>query len=375
MRVLMPFWRLENFDRYVPQMTAIANLVDEFHIEFTTGTPNEEWRGTFDFHKLNIGYPWLNKIMMRWFLAKKEVLKEVGQIEVDLYYALSDWWSQQFCYDCSYSFKKPYAVRLRGDYIKDMDAKNRNAIIQWVSKRSKLKSFRNADLMMPVSKNVRDSAMEWIGNPTKLSLVVPSGVDTKKFRPEPAEKLDFTVACVGRISPEKGIETLVETMHLASDTRFIVAGEKQMEVEFPENCEYLGRIPYEQMPDIYNQADLVILTSETEGMPLVILEAYACDVPVLTHKDVFPSELPIYGIVQQRNDPKEYVESIHRIKEGDYNMINARSYVDRYFSWKNFGEKMYEQFEIICGNKTYTENYGEKIDFKMMNNFTAHETY
>ena len=371
----MPFWRLENFDRYVPQMTAIANLVDEFHIAFTTGTPNEEWRGTFDFHKLNIGYPWLNKIMMRWFLAKKEVLKEVGQIEVDLYYALSDWWSQQFCYDCSHSFKKPYAVRLRGDYIKDMDAKNRNAIIHWVSKRSKLKSFRNADLIMPVSKNVRDSAMEWIGDPAKLSPVVPSGVDTKKFRPEPAEKLDFTVACVGRISPEKGIETLVETMHLASDTRFIVAGEKQMEVEFPENCEYLGRIPYEQMPDIYNQADLVILTSETEGMPLVILEAYACDVPVLTHKDVFPSELPIYGIVQQRNDPKEYVESIHRIKEGDYNMINARSYVDRYFSWKNFGEKMYEKFEIICGNKTYTKNYGEKLDFKMMNNFTAHETY
>ena len=375
MRILMPFWRLENFDRYIPQMSAIADRVDEFHVVYSTGVPKTEWQETFEFHKVHIGYPRLKSIILQWFFSKENVLKQVEQIDVDIYYALSGWWSQEFCYDCSRKFKRPYVVRLRGDYVKDMEARIENPFIRWISNRSKLKSYRNANRIIPVSKNVRDSAKKWIGDLSKLSPIVPSGVDTTKFKPDPIEHSDFTVAYVGRISPEKGIKTLVKTMRLAEDIYFIVAGEKQMEVEFPENCEYLGRIPYEQMPDIYNQADLVILTSETEGMPLVILEAYACDVPVLTHKDVFPSELPIYGIVQPHNDPKEYDESIHRIKEGDYNMINARSIVDRYFSWKSFGEKMYEQFEIVCGNKTNTENNGKKLDFKVMNHFADHETY
>jgi len=164
---------------------------------------------------------------------------------------------------------------------------------------------------------------------------------------KPIEKSNFTVAYIGRLSPEKGIDTLLETMRLAKDVRFVVAGDKQMEVEFPENCEYLGRIPHEHTPCIYNMADLVILTSKTEGMPLVILEAYSCNVPLLTHEEVFPSELPVYGIVQEHNDPRTYVRSINRIKNGDYTKIDARSYVERNFSWNSFGEKMYEQFEMI----------------------------
>lgn len=375
MKILMPFWRLENFDRYIPQMTAIAEKVDAFHIIYLTGAPKIEWQEIFKFHKIHINYPtWKISRFIRFF-AKKYILKQIEHIDVDLYYALSGDWSQEICYDCSYNFNKPYVVRLRGDIIKEIKEIKNNPFIRWVLTRSKLKTYRNTNRIIPINKKMRDLAIEWVNDISKVSPAVPSGVDTTKFKPDPIEHSDFTVAYVGRLSPEKGIKTLVKTMYLAEDIHFIVAGEKQMEVKFPKNCDYLGRIPYEQMPEIYNQADLLILPSETEGMPLVILEAYACDVLVLTHNDIFPSELPIYGIVQQRNDPNEFVESIHRIKEGDYNMINARSYVDKYFSWKSFGEKMYEQFEIVCGNKTNTENNGKKLNFKMMNLFIDHETY
>jgi len=375
MKILMPFWKLENFDRYIPQMTAMAEKVDEFHIIYLTGVPKIEWQEIFEFHKIHINYPvWKISRFIRFF-AKKHILKQIEQIDVNLYYALSGDWSQEICYDCSHNFNKPYVIRLRGDIIKEIKEIKNNPFIRWILTRSKLKTYRNANRIIPINKKMRDLAIEWVNDISKVSPIVPSGVDTTKFKPRLINHTDFTVAYVGRLSPEKGIKTLVKTMHLAEDIHFIVAGEKQMEVEFPENCDYLGRIPYEQMPEIYNQADLLILPSETEGMPLVILEAYACDVPVITHKDVFPNELPIYGIVQQRNDPNEFVKSIHRIKEDDYNMINARSYVDRYFSWKSFGEKMYEQFKIVCGNKTNTENNGKKLDFKVMNHFTDHETY
>ncbi len=371
----MPFWRLENFDRYIPQMTAIAEKIDEFHIIYLTGDPKIEWQEILKFHKININYPTWKISRFNRFFAKRDIMNQIKHIEVDLYYTLNGDWSQEFCYNCSQNFNKPYVVRLRGDIIKELEKIKNNPFIRWIYTRIKLKTYRNANLLIPVSKRIHDSAAKWLKDISNLSPIVPSGVDTNKFKPDSIEHSNFTVAYVGRISPEKGIKTLEKIMRLAEDIHFIVAGEKQMDIEFPKNCEYLGRIPYKQMPDIYNRADLIILTSETEGMPLVILEAYACDVPILTHKDVFPSELPIYGIVQQHNDPKEYIESIHRIKEHDYNIINARNYVDRYFSWKSFGKKMCEQFEIVCGNKTNAENYREKLDFKVMYNFIDHETY
>jgi len=146
---------------------------------------NRNGRKYFNFIKWTSSIPRLNSIMLRWSLSKKDVLKQLEHIDVDLYYAFSDRWSQEFCYDCSRSFNRPYAVRIKGDYIKDLDAKNRNALI-WVSKRSKLESYRHADRIIPVSKNVYDLANEWIGDAFKLSQIVPSGVDTTKFRPASA---------------------------------------------------------------------------------------------------------------------------------------------------------------------------------------------
>jgi glycosyltransferase involved in cell wall biosynthesis len=44
---------------------------------------------------------------------------------------------------------------------------------------------------------------------------------------------------------------------------------------------FLGHVDHEEMPDIYNMADVMVLPSETEGAPMVILEALACGTPVI----------------------------------------------------------------------------------------------
>src|SRR5207253_11234672 len=45
---------------------------------------------------------------------------------------------------------------------------------------------------------------------------------------------------------------------------------------------FLGHVPHEEMSKIYNTADVLLLTSEMEGTPMVILEALACGTPVVT---------------------------------------------------------------------------------------------
>ena len=53
------------------------------------------------------------------------------------------------------------------------------------------------------------------------------------------------------------------------------------ELDLTTRITFLGHVPHNQMARIYNVADVLLLTSEKEGSPMVILEALACGVPVV----------------------------------------------------------------------------------------------
>lgn len=164
----MPFWRLVNFHRYVPQIIAIAKHINKYHDAYSTGAPKEDFQKKGEFLELRIGYPELKSIMLRWFLSKKDIFEQIESIKVALFYALSDLWSYEICYHCSRRYRELYATRLKGNY-KDLDAKNRNALIRWVLSRIKPANYRNAERVVPPSKGVNDSATGSITDSYKLS--------------------------------------------------------------------------------------------------------------------------------------------------------------------------------------------------------------
>ena len=45
---------------------------------------------------------------------------------------------------------------------------------------------------------------------------------------------------------------------------------------------YVGTVPYDKLHESYQGADIFILTSESEGMPCVVLEAMGCGLPIIT---------------------------------------------------------------------------------------------
>ena len=49
-----------------------------------------------------------------------------------------------------------------------------------------------------------------------------------------------------------------------------------------ENVEFLGRVPQEQMPELYNRADVYLNSPNVDNMPGSIIEAFAAGVPVVS---------------------------------------------------------------------------------------------
>jgi glycosyltransferase involved in cell wall biosynthesis len=126
------------------------------------------------------------------------------------------------------------------------------------------------------------------------------GVDTLRFNPRHrsaamrarmgATEGSFVVAYVGRLAPEKGIDTAMEAMRLVlarqhGRVRFVLAGdgpsESRCRAIAPEGTWFAGALSGEELSAFYASADAFIFPSATETFGNVVLEAMASGLPVV----------------------------------------------------------------------------------------------
>jgi glycosyltransferase involved in cell wall biosynthesis len=127
------------------------------------------------------------------------------------------------------------------------------------------------------------------------------GVDTVKFSPTNHQADQRYILCVGRHTAKKGIDTLLRAFaRIASKhsdvmlwqvgqgslTGKLKALTKQLGIE--NQVRFWGAQPHERVLQLMQQAEIFALPSqvapsgECEGLPIVILEASACGVPVVS---------------------------------------------------------------------------------------------
>ncbi|WP_281545419.1 glycosyltransferase family 4 protein [Grimontia sp. SpTr1] len=105
-----------------------------------------------------------------------------------------------------------------------------------------------------------------------------------------AERPPFNVMVVGRVSPQKDPQFLLDTItSLKTYPEFsqiklhwLGGGEPEMEQALREaGVEVTGMIPHQQLMETLNSADLYLHTAAWEGMPLTILEAAKLRIPMV----------------------------------------------------------------------------------------------
>lgn len=117
--------------------------------------------------------------------------------------------------------------------------------------------------------------------------IIPNYVDTERFRPMPEIEPDADVIFIGRLSPQKNVEALLEAVrHLNLTAIIIGAGklEQTLKAQFADIADqirWMGNVPNQALPDYLNRARLFVLPSLYEGHPKTLLEAMACGLPVI----------------------------------------------------------------------------------------------
>lgn len=94
---------------------------------------------------------------------------------------------------------------------------------------------------------------------------------------------------VGRLSPEKGVDTLIAAWQAFPDVPLQIAGDgplrAELESKAPSNVRFLGRITVDEVHQQMNKAAFLLLPSVCyEGFPMSILEAFSNSLPVITSR-------------------------------------------------------------------------------------------
>lgn len=107
-----------------------------------------------------------------------------------------------------------------------------------------------------------------------------------------APKHDKAMGFIGRLAKEKGIlEFIKSNMDILHDTKLVVAGTgpdfaeiKKVVDDNKLNVELLGQIHGAEKTDFFKKISVLLLPSETEVLPTVVLEAYSCGLPVVAFR-------------------------------------------------------------------------------------------
>ncbi len=157
-----------------------------------------------------------------------------------------------------------------------------------------------ASAFIAVSNFIRNKLIEQ-GYPQEKIIQHYIGVDTAKFSPSSQQNNERYILCVGRHTEKKGIDTLLRAFASIAvkypDVSLLQVGRGELTVDLQKltkqlgidnHVRFLGAQPHETVLQLMQKAEIFALPSqiaksgECEGLPIVILEASACGVPVVS---------------------------------------------------------------------------------------------
>lgn len=289
-------------------------------------------------------------------------------------------------------------------YIKPYDVVERhsnrvkNRIIRLLEKKLVCRGMENlvtvhnriftnhCDLVFAPSSSIKNF-LEEQGTITEVR-VIPTGLQEEDFqcdykkvkaiRDKYLDEKDFLFCTVSRLEKEKNIPFLLKGLERLKERkgdcfRFLIIGDgsirdelinEAMDLGLKDNVVFCGRIQHDELRNYYNACDLFLFASQSETQGIVLLEAMAQGLPVVsvyasgvcdvvmdgvngyvTDMDVYKWEERIEHIMDDKHI-REQMKKNAIIEAKKYLSINIAKRVEGYYKeilrWRN-EEKAYEK--------------------------------
>ncbi len=168
----------------------------------------------------------------------------------------------------------------------------------------------------------------------------------------------------GRLDYRKGLTDLIKSAKFVlneyPDVSFLLAGDGNLRPNLErlvkkegleKNFSFLGYINQEKLIEHYQRDTINVLPSYMEGLPTTVLEAMACEMPVVatdvsgTNEAVIDS---INGILIPPKNPEKLANALLKLLN-DENLRrnmgkNGRNYIERKFTWDKIAKNIVRSY-------------------------------
>jgi glycosyltransferase involved in cell wall biosynthesis len=189
------------------------------------------------------------------------------------------------------------------------------------------------------------------GVPAEKLTIVPYGVDVERFAPRRFRKpgKPFRLLFVGTFGLRKGAHDLLAAMKsLGSDFHLTVVGHQRLDpsalVDTQDLVEFVPHVPRGRIHEYYSRGDVFVLPSIFEGSSLVLYEALAAGLPVVTTPHAGSViEDGKEGFIVPIREPDILADRVRQLA-GDPDRLasmreEARKTAER-FTWDSYGERI-----------------------------------
>ncbi len=200
-----------------------------------------------------------------------------------------------YCYAAAHfanKYKIPAAWVIQ-DLIKDRIATG-NPYNWWETqlyKHANRYAISKMPYLLPVSKYSKKLVL-LDGAKPENTFIKYNTVNTELFHPDENIKKDIDILFIGRLSVEKGVDILIESIkYLSEKKRILIIGDgilrsklEQQAMRSPHEIKFTGWVEHNILPEFIQRAKLVVTPSRSECHAAVPLETMSCAVPVVASK-------------------------------------------------------------------------------------------
>lgn len=268
---------------------------------------------------------------------------------------------------CLYDLSTPFYLMKREIYAQESENFPKLAPFlqtsdepSWKIKR-KEQEVQLADHIFVASSLTKRSLLD-VGIPSERISVIPYGAPIEYFHPQPRLDSGFRVLFVGRVSPRKGVHYLLQAWQALnlSDAELLLVGVNEFPsgwlTQYQDSFRHVPSLPHTALNQYYSSANVLVFPSLVEGFGLVLLEAMACGIPVITTPNTAGPDILTDGvegfIVPIRNVEalQEKLEWCYRHPQELAEMGKAARRKAEQLTWELYRQRLANQVRSLLHN-------------------------